>query len=167
MQDGDAISEELPVPTTTKVKRVMSEEAKAKLAIAREKANAKRKELAEARRAEKEEAVARKIDELVAIKADKTSKSVEREAKKRLEDSVRERPVVEREKPRRRKIVLEGSSSDEEIVDAKVYFVKRRRPEPAKEPPSQPSQPKEQPSQPKEPPPRPHPFGLGSRFYLL
>ena len=67
-----------------KPKRVMSEEALAKLAIAREKANAKRKELAAQRHEEKENLVQEKIEASKAERAAKVNASAEKEAKRRI-----------------------------------------------------------------------------------
>ena len=82
-----------------KPKRVMSEEALAKLAIAREKANAKRKELAAQRHEEKENLVQEKIEASKAERAAKVNASAEKEAKRRISLDA-ERPAQDAERPR-------------------------------------------------------------------
>ena len=63
-----------------KVRKPMTEEALQKLAMAREKANAKRKEMAAERSKQKEQLVQEKLKE----KQEKMNKSAEIEAKKRM-----------------------------------------------------------------------------------
>ena len=115
-----------------KPKRVMSEEALAKLAIAREKANAKRKELAAQRHEEKENIVQEKMEVAKAERAAKVEMSAQKEAKKRLaasEPSVVAAPVTSTKK-RRESIVIERSESDsseDDVRDARVYFVKKHK----------------------------------------
>ena len=83
LQDGDPIPDEAPVETSKKQNR-LSDEALAKLAIAREKANARRRELAASRRADKENAIQSKMSEINQQRLEKQAKVVEREAKKRV-----------------------------------------------------------------------------------
>ena len=65
-----------------KPKRVMSEEGLKKLAIAREKANAKRKEMAEARKEQIEEKVQEKMAAHQEIKEKKICERADKETKK-------------------------------------------------------------------------------------
>ena len=83
----------------SKPKRVMSEEALAKLAIAREKANAKRKELAAQRNEEKEQLVQEKLEASKIERAAKVNASAEKEAKRRISLDA-ERPAQDAERPR-------------------------------------------------------------------
>ena len=149
LQDGDPIPDEAPVETSVKQNR-LSDEALAKLAIAREKANARRRELAASRRADKENAIQSKMSEINQQRLEKQAKVVEREAKKRVTkafwEHAPEEPTAPPPKPKRRSIVLErdGSSSEEDVVDARVYYVNRRRerePSPQRPPPPEPDDP--------------------------
>ena len=146
LQDGDPIPDEAPVETSVKQNR-LSEEALAKLAIAREKANARRRELAASRRADKENAIQSKMSEINQQRLEKQAKQVEREAKKRVTKAFWEDKADEPQpKPKRRSIVLEreGSSSEEDVVDARVYYVNKRRerePSPQRPPPPEPEDP--------------------------
>ena len=67
-----------------KPKRVMSEEGLKKLALAREKANAKRKEMAEARKEQIEEKVQEKMAAQQKIKENNICQRADKEIKKRM-----------------------------------------------------------------------------------
>ena len=113
-----------------KPKRVMSEEALAKLAVAREKANKKRQELAEQRRVEKESLIQEKIEEVKQVRSAKVQNIVEKEAKKRL---AKVEPKEEAPKAKRESIVIERDSSDsdeDDFRDARAYFVRKDRKSP-------------------------------------
>ena len=128
-----------------KPKRVMSEDALQKLAIAREKANAKRKELAAQRHEEKENLVQEKLEASKAERAAKVNASAEKEAKRRIvaQDAPRPRTVVEcdqgsliatasktKQKTKRESIVIErdeSDSSEDDVRDARVYFVRKNK----------------------------------------
>ena len=69
-----------------KKRKPMSEEAKAKLAQARELANAKRKELADQRKVDKEALVQQKMEEVKQKRTTQLEKQASREAKKRVTD---------------------------------------------------------------------------------
>ena len=126
-------------------KKQMTPEALERLAKAREKANAKRRELAEQRKAVREQAIEEKMAQVSEARARKVEKTAEREARRRLASEVRPTPEPSTAPPKAKPIVIEHSDSDQEddIVNAKVYYVKRSR-----EPPQQPPAP---------PPPRPPP----------
>lgn len=135
----------------SKPKRVMSEEALAKLALAREKANAKRKELAAQRHEEKENLVQEKMEAVQKSRSEKICILAEKEAKRRLvaQDAPRPRTVVEcdqessvalgreatsaskTKQKRRESIVIErdesDSSSEDDVRDARVYFVRKNK----------------------------------------
>ena len=136
----------------SKPKRVMSEEALAKLAIAREKANAKRKELAAQRNEEKEQLVQEKLEASKIERAAKVNASAEKEAKRRIsldaerpaQDAERPRTVAEpcdqgsliataskaKQKTKRESIVIErdeSDSSEDDVRDAHVYFVRKNK----------------------------------------
>ena len=132
----------------SKPKRVMSEEALAKLAIAREKANAKRKELAAQRNEEKEQLVQEKLEASKIERAAKVNASAEKEAKRRI-SAVAEPGIPEpsdqgssvalgseatasktKQKTKRESIVIErdeSDSSEDDVRDARVYFVRKNK----------------------------------------
>ena len=118
MLDGDEI---LPQPEEIKkkVRKPLSEETLGKLAMAREKASERRKEMAEERKVHKETLVQSKIEEQLQAQQIKDEKSANREAKKRV-------------KAKRQSIIIErsdsGSSSEDDIRDARVYTVRKTRP---------------------------------------
>ena len=110
-----------------KPKRVMSDEALQKLAIAREKANAKRKELAAQRHEEKENIIQEKMEAVQKTRSEKISIAAEREAKKRLSapkkmPSTKRSVVIERDES-------DESSSEDDIQNARVFFVRKNRTE--------------------------------------
>ena len=116
MLDGDEI---LPEPEIKKkVRKPLSEETLGKLAKAREKASERRKEMAEERRTHKETLINAKIEEQLQAQQIKDEKSANREAKKRV-------------KAKRQSIIIErsdsGSSSEDDIKDARVYTVRKSR----------------------------------------
>ena len=118
MLDGDEI---LPQPEEIKkkVRKPLSEETLGKLAKAREKASERRKEMAEERKVHKETLVQSKIEEQLQAQQIKDEKSANREAKKRV-------------KAKRQSIIIErssdsGSSSEDDIRDARVYTVRKSR----------------------------------------
>jgi len=124
-----------------KVRKPLDAEALEKLAKAREKANAKRKELAVQRHAEKESLIQTKMKE----KQVKNERVAEMEAEKRL--ITPPQPLEEEEEtapePKRKKqpVVIETSDSEDDISNARVYFVKRERaqvPEPPRQRPPDP-----------------------------
>lgn len=134
-----------------KVRKPLDEAALAKLALAREKANLKRKELAAQRAKDRETLVQQKLDE----KKAKNDRAAEKEAERRtLQETVEDTTPVEAElppkpKPKKQTVVIETSDSEEEdIGNAKVYFVKRALGEAPV--------PKHDPPRPKAPPPDPH-----------
>ena len=144
--------------TEVKTRKPLSTESLQKLALAREKANQKRKEMSEQRKAEKELMVQQKIVQAKTKTDEKLEKQATREAKKRMysrsdetptesasESQPPETPKVEPAsesqppepskedttiKKRKRKVVVEYSSSDSDDMDmthAKVLFVKKER----------------------------------------
>ena len=141
-------------PTQPKVRKPLDEAALAKLALAREKANAKRKELAAARATDREALVQSKLKERHA----KINREAEKEAQRRLVEPAEEPPPVPEEedppqpppaKPKTKKqpIIIETSDSEEDdLTNARVYFVKRERP----------PTPTIEPTRPTAPPPDPH-----------
>ena len=140
-------------PTQPKVRKPLDEAALAKLALAREKANAKRKELAAARATDREALVQSKLKERHA----KNDRDAEKEAQRRSVEVVEEPPPVPEEEPaqpppakpktKKQPIIIETSESEEDdLTNARVYFVKRERP-PA---------PTIEPTRPTAPPPDPH-----------
>ena len=136
-----------------KVRKQLDEAALAKLALAREKANAKRKELAAARATDREALVQSKLKE----RHDKINREAEKEAQRRsVEPAEEPTPVPEEDppqpppvKPKKKKqpIIIETSDSEEDdLTNARVYFVKRESaPAPTIEP-----------TRPTAPPPDPH-----------
>ena len=118
MLDGDEILPE-PEEIKKKVRKPLSEETLGKLAKAREKASERRKEMAEERRTHKETLINAKIEEQLQAQQIKDEKSANREAKKRV-------------KAKRQSIIIErssdsGSSSEDDIRDARVYTVRKSR----------------------------------------
>ena len=143
------------VPTVTKVRKPMSEESLAKLAVARELALKKRRELSVQRQSQKEEKVAEKMQEATAKREEKMDKAAEKEAARRMKEPVPEpeQPKPEPEPPKapkkRNTVCVEYSSSDSDLdidfADTRVLFVKKQReprdpappaarPEPARDP---------------------------------
>lgn len=128
-----------PTTTTTSEKtrkRTMSPEALERLKVAREKANAKRKELASARAAQKNDLIQKALKEQEESKQKRLEKAAEQEAKKILANksqySGEPTPPKEEPKPpkiKRQSIVIEhsDSSSEDDILDARVYRVRRSR----------------------------------------
>jgi len=113
-----------------KPRKPMSEETLEKLAKAREKANAKRKEMSEERKVEKENLVQQKMEEMQEVRKKKDQTIAVKEAKKRVR-AKRESIIIERESS--------GSSSEDDIRDARVYTVRKSRS--STEPPPQPPAP--------------------------
>ena len=141
-------------PTPQKIRKPLDEAALAKLALAREKANAKRKELAAARATDREALVQSKLKERHA----KNDRDAEKEAQRRSVEVAEEpQPVPEEEDPpqpppakpktKKQPIIIETSDSEEDdLTNARVYFVKRESaPAPTIEP-----------TRPTAPPPDPH-----------
>jgi len=125
--DGDEIQgevEKVEVEAPKKVRKPMSAEALERLALAREKANAKRRELAEERKVHKESLVKKKMEEEMEVMKTKDEKAATKEAKRRIKQK-RESIIIERESS--------GSSSEDDIRDARVYTVRKSRP-PQEEP---------------------------------
>ena len=115
MLDGDEI---LPEPEIKKkVRKPLSEETLGKLAKAREKASERRKEMAEERKVHKETLINAKIEEQLQAQQIKYEKSASREAKKRVK-AKRQSIIIERDS---------GSSSEDDIRDARVYTVRKSR----------------------------------------
>ena len=114
-----------------KPRKPMSEETLIKLAKAREKANLKRKEMSEERKVHKESLVQQKMEEVQEVRKKKDENAAVKEAKKRVR-AKRESIIIERESS--------GSSSEDDIRDARVYTVRKSRsnteakPHPAKQP---------------------------------
>ena len=104
---------------TKKSRKPMSEETLEKLARAREKANAKRKEISEEHKAEKETLVQQKMEEVQVARKQKQEIAAVKEAKKRVR-AKRESIIIERSSD-------SGSSSDDDIRDARVYTVRKSR----------------------------------------
>ena len=141
-------------PTPPKIRKPLDEAALAKLALAREKANAKRKELAAARATDREALVQSKLKERHA----KNDRDAEKEAQRRsVEPAEEPQPVPEEEEPpqpppakiekKKQPIIIETSESeDDDLTNARVYFVKRERP----------PTPTIEPTRPTAPPPDPH-----------
>ena len=88
------------------------------MAKAREKANRVRKELAQERQAEKESLVQQKMEEVQEARQQKDQTAAVKEAKKRVR-AKRESIIIERESS--------GSSSEDDIRDARVYTVRKSR----------------------------------------
>jgi hypothetical protein len=101
-----------------KPRKPMSEETLEKLAKAREKANAKRKEMSEERKVHKETLVQKKMEEEIEVKKKKEENAAVREAKKRVR-AKRETIIIERSDS--------DSSSEDDIRDARVYTVRKSR----------------------------------------
>ena len=109
-------------------KRVMSQEALEKLKIAREKALVKRRELAQERKKEIESRIEQKIKMVEEEKNQKTNLEVEKQAKARMREQAK---VSEKVKKSRESIVIErdssDSSSEDDVRDARVYFVRKNK----------------------------------------
>ena len=101
-----------------KPRKPLGEAALERLAKAREKANRVRKELAQERQAEKESLVQQKMEEEIEVKKKKEENAAVKEAKKRVR-AKRESIIIERESS--------GSSSEDDIRDARVYTVRKSR----------------------------------------
>ena len=140
-------------PTPPKIRKPLDEAALAKLALAREKANAKRKELAATRATDREALVQTKLKERYA----KNDRDAEKEAQRRsVEPAEEPTPVPEEDPPqpppakpktKKQPVIIETSDSEEDdLTNARVYFVKRESaPAPTIEP-----------TRPTAPPPDPH-----------
>ena len=117
MLDGDEILPE-PEEIKKKVRKPLSQEALDRLALAREKASQRRKEMAAERKLDKETLVLSKMEEEMQAQKAKDNKSAAKEAKKRV-------------KAKRQSIIIErsdsGSSSEDDIKDARVYTVRKSR----------------------------------------
>ena len=127
-EDQNIETNEIPTSTTitdAPKKRVMSQEALEKLKIAREKALVKRRELAQERKKEIESRIEQKISLVEEEKNNKINSQVEKEAKKRMKAS------SEKVKKSRESIVIErdssDSSSEDDVRDARVYFVRKNK----------------------------------------
>ena len=118
--------EKVEVEKVKKPRKPMSEETLGKLAKAREKANAKRKEMSEERKAEKDNLVKQKMEEVQEVRKKKDENAAVKEAKKRVR-AKRESIIIERESS--------GSSSEDDIRDARVYTVRKSRSNTEAEPP--------------------------------
>ena len=101
-----------------KPRKPMSEETLEKLAKAREKANAKRKEMSEERKVHKETLVQKKMEEVQEARQQKDQTAAVKEAKKRVR-AKRETIIIERSDS--------DSSSEDDIRDARVYTVRKSR----------------------------------------
>ena len=101
-----------------KPRKPLGEAALGRLAKAREKANRVRKELAQERQAEKESLVQQKMEEVQEARQQKDQTAAVKEAKKRVR-AKRESIIIERESS--------GSSSEDDIRDARVYTVRKSR----------------------------------------
>ena len=130
--EGEEVEvEKVEVEKVKKTRKPMSEETLEKLAKAREKANAKRKELSEERKAEKENLVKQKMEEVQIARKQKDDTAAVKEARKRVR-AKRESIIIERSDS--------DSSSEDDIRDARVYTVRKSRsnteakPHPAKQP---------------------------------
>ena len=127
---------ETPTNTTTEKprKRTMSPEALERLKVAREKANAKRKELASARAAQKNDLIQQALKQQEETKQKQLEKSAQIEARKILANKSPYEPTTP-QKPRppkikRQSIVIEhseSSDSEDDVMDARVYRVRRPR----------------------------------------
>ena len=123
--------EKVEVEKVKKSRKPMSEETLEKLAKARQKANLKRKEMSEERKVEKENLVNQKMQEVQIARKKKDETDAVKEANKRVR-AKRESIIIERESS--------GSSSEDDIRDARVYTVRKSRSntEQAKPPPTPP-----------------------------
>ena len=101
-----------------KLRKPMSEETLGKLAKAREKANAKRKELSEERKVHKDNLVKQKMEEMQEVRKKKDETAAVKQAKKRVR-AKRESIIIERSDS--------DSSSEDDIRDARVYTVRKSR----------------------------------------
>ena len=123
--------EKVEVEKVKKSRKPMSEETLEKLAKAREKANAKRKEMSEERKVHKDNLVKQKMEEMQEVRKKKDETDAVKEAKKRVR-AKRESIIIERSDS--------DSSSEDDIRDARVYTVRKSRsnteaePPPAKQP---------------------------------
>ena len=128
---------ETPTNTTTTEKprkRNMSPEALQRLSQAREKANAKRKELASARAAQKHDLIQQALKQQEEKKQKNLEKAAELEAKKILAnkstyETPQPQPTPKPPKIKRQSIVIEhsdSSDSEDDILDARIYRVRRR-----------------------------------------
>ena len=132
--DGEEIQGEVEKveveKATKKIRKPLGEEALQRLAKAREKANAKRKEISEEHKAEKETLVQQKMEEVQVARKQKQETAAVKEAKKRVR-AKRESIIIERSSD-------SGSSSDDDIRDARVYTVRKSRSNTEAEPPPTP-----------------------------
>lgn len=138
MEDTTEIQKTIIDENTPKQKkRVMTPETLEKLKVAREKANAVRKNLAEQRKSEKELLVKQEVERQQAVKQLRLKKLAETEARKILAESAKpesptnepEEPVVKK-KTKRQPIIIEhsdSSDSEDDIIDARIYRVKRSK----------------------------------------
>ena len=122
----EKVVEKVEVEKVKKTRKPLGEEALQRLAKAREKANLKRKELSEERKAEKENLVKQKMEEVQIARKQKDDTAAVKEARKRVR-AKRESIIIERESS--------GSSSEDDITDARVYTVRKRSNTEAEPPP--------------------------------
>ena len=167
---SDTVAEATPV----KPKRQMSEAALEKLAIAREKALAKRREMATARREEREQLIQNKMTEVKAKSVAKFEASAEKEARKRLLTKSQESEEAQPPPPppskakKREKIIIEHSDSDEDdIRDARVYFVRRQSSAPSFTHQSESPPRKQRVTETPQPPPPQHAEWKGFESFIL
>ena len=162
--------------TQVKPKRQMSEAALEKLAIAREKALAKRREMATARREEREQLIQNKMTEVKAKSVAKFEASAEKEARKRLLTKSQESEEMQPTPPppphskakKREKIIIEHSDSDEDdIRDARVYFVRRQSSAPSFTHQSESPPRKQRVTETPQPPPPQHAEWKGFESFIL
>ena len=113
-----------------KPRKPMSEEGLQRLAKAREKANLKRKEISEERKVHQENLVKQKMEEVQEVRKKKDETAAVKEAKKRVR-AKRQSIIIERSSD-------SGSSSEDDIRDARVYAVRKSKSRSSTEPPPQP-----------------------------
>ena len=118
-EDIDNIQPEVIEAPVKKTRKPMSQEALDRLALAREKASQRRQEMAEERRTHKETLIQSKMEEQTQTQKKKDDISATKEARKRIK-AKRDTIIIERSDS--------GSSSEDDIVNAKVYTVRKTRP---------------------------------------
>jgi len=119
-----------------KSRKPLDEESLKKLAAAREKALVKRRELA-AQRAKDKEAL---VQEKMQAKAKRLDTQASKEAELRADNEATPAPEEPKVAKKAVPVVIETSDDEEDISNARVYFVKRDKPAPPpRAPPAQPA----------------------------
>ena len=123
-EDIESIESEVIESPVKKTRKPMSQEALDRLALAREKASRRRQEMAAERKLDKETLVQSKMEEEMQAQKAKDNKSAAKEAKRRIK--AKQSIIIE-------KSGSDSDSSEDDIMNAKVYTVRRKSTKPPRE----------------------------------